>query len=119
MYVIYAQINDEVAPIPCKAIFDSAILGSKYMELHGIDERIKDNILPNHSINIMTIKREHIQSMISFKAQSEIVREQNNDQKPKEQPKQIKKSKTKETPKKKSKKTVKKTKSKKTTKGKK
>tara|TARA_B100000282_G_scaffold74423_1_gene50991 strand:- start:18992 stop:19312 length:321 start_codon:yes stop_codon:yes gene_type:complete len=87
MFVIYTRLSNsqEVAPIPCKAIFDSGILGSDYMELHGVDERIKDNIMPKATINIMTIKKENIESIISFipfpKKQTEEIIE------PKEEPK--------------------------------
>ena len=87
MFVIYIRLNNakEISPIPCKAIFDSGVLGSDYMELHGVDSRIKDNIMPNATINIMTIKKEKIESIISFipspKKQTEEIIE------PKEEPK--------------------------------
>ena len=57
MFMIYAKLDKEVSPIPCKAVFESSFLGSEYIELHGIDERVKDNILPKAKINIFTIRK--------------------------------------------------------------
>lgn len=87
MFVIYVKLNGakEIAPIPCQAIFESAILGSDYMELHGVDERIKDNILPKATIKVMTIRKAHIESIVSFNAYKEEVRKDIVE--PKEEPK--------------------------------
>ena len=101
MYVIYVKLNgNDIAPIPCSAIFESGILGSKYMELHGVDERIKDNILPKAKINTMTILKEDIRSMISFDSQKEEPKEEPKEEQdlesvPKEQPKEQPKKKRK------------------------
>tara|TARA_B100001564_G_scaffold360051_1_gene385140 strand:+ start:6761 stop:7114 length:354 start_codon:yes stop_codon:yes gene_type:complete len=101
MFVIYIKLNGakEIAPIPCKAIFESAILGADYMELHGVDERIKDNILPKATIKVMTIRKAHIESIVSFNAYKEEVRKDTVEPKTEEPPPKKEVVKKKEEPK--------------------
>lgn len=102
MFLLYIRLLDdkEINVVPCKFVVESKLLGDDFLELHGVDERIKDDNFPKNDLKILVIRKskiEHMCQLSEIKEEPVLEIKEEVAEVPKEQPKKPTSSKSKVT----------------------
>jgi len=77
MFLLYVVLKgDDITPIPCSYVVESKLLGEDFLECHGVDDRIKDDLYPTSEVKTLILRKKQIIYMMQIL---------NDEEKPKEE----------------------------------